>query len=67
MVEKIFEPFFTTKLTGEGPGLGLSLTYETVVQQHHGHLDVNTKEDEYTEFLVRLPCRLSEATTKEAG
>ena len=67
LVEKIFEPFFTTKPTGEGTGLGLSLTFETVVKQHHGHLDVDTKEDEYTEFLVRLPCRLNEASTKEAG
>ena len=54
-VGKLFEPFFTTKPTGEGTGLGLSLSYETVVQQHHGMLDVNTKEGEFTEFVITLP------------
>lgn len=52
---KIFEPFFTTKPTGEGTGLGLSLSFEVVVQQHQGTLDVNSVEAEYTEFLITLP------------
>lgn len=56
-VERIFDPFFTTKPAGEGTGLGLSLSYETVVQQHHGRLDVNTKEGEFTEFIITLPRR----------
>jgi signal transduction histidine kinase len=54
-VERIFEPFFTTKPTGEGTGLGLSLSYETVVQQHHGRLEVDTREGEFTEFIITLP------------
>ncbi|MCK5361481.1 MAG: GAF domain-containing protein [Gammaproteobacteria bacterium] len=54
-VELIFEPFFTTKPTGEGTGLGLSLSYETVVQQHHGRLEVDTREGEFTEFIITLP------------
>jgi two-component system NtrC family sensor kinase len=53
--EKIMQPFFTTKPTGEGTGLGLSLTYDMVVKGHGGKIDINSKESEYTEFTVRLP------------
>jgi two-component system, NtrC family, sensor kinase len=53
--EKIMQPFFTTKPTGEGTGLGLSLTYDMVVKGHGGKIDVNTKEGEFTEFTVWLP------------
>ena len=53
--DKIMQPFFTTKPTGEGTGLGLSLTYDMVVKGHGGKIDVNTKEDEFTEFVVQLP------------
>ncbi len=53
--EKIMQPFFTTKPTGEGTGLGLSLTYDMVVKGHGGKIDINTKEGEYTEFTVSLP------------
>ena len=53
--DKIFNPFFTTKPPGEGTGLGLSLSYETVVKQHGGWLEVSSEEGEYTEFLVTLP------------
>lgn len=52
--DKIFEPFFTTKPTGKGTGLGLSLSYD-IVKQHHGDLTVDTREGEYTEFIIRLP------------
>ena len=53
--EKIMQPFFTTKPTGEGTGLGLSLTYDMVVKGHGGKIDVNTKEGEYSEFVIALP------------
>ena len=53
--DKIMQPFFTTKPTGEGTGLGLSLSYDIVVKGHGGSIDVNTKESEFTEFVVRLP------------
>ncbi len=53
--DKIMQPFFTTKPTDEGTGLGLSLTYDMVVKGHGGKIEVNTKEGEFTEFIVSLP------------
>jgi len=53
--EKIMQPFFTTKPTGEGTGLGLSLTYDMVVKGHGGTIEVNTREGEFTEFIIQLP------------
>ena len=53
--EKLFEPFFTTKPTGEGTGLGLSLTHEIIVGQHGGTLKVNTEPGSFTEFIIALP------------
>jgi two-component system, NtrC family, sensor kinase len=54
--EKIMQPFFTTKPTGEGTGLGLSLTYDMVVKGHGGSIQVNSVEDEGSEFVISLPC-----------
>jgi signal transduction histidine kinase len=51
---KIFQPFFTTKPTGEGTGLGLSLSYD-IVKAHGGELNVKTKDGEGTEFIMVLP------------
>jgi signal transduction histidine kinase len=56
-VQKIFNPFFTTKPTGSGTGLGLSLSYQIVVEQHKGTIRVDTRDGEYTEFIVTLPKR----------
>jgi two-component system, NtrC family, sensor kinase len=54
VADKIFQPFFTTKPTGEGTGLGLSLSYD-IIKAHGGELSIETKEAEYTEFVIRLP------------
>ncbi|WP_183574076.1 sensor histidine kinase [Mucilaginibacter sp. X5P1] len=53
--DKILQPFFTTKPTGEGTGLGLSLSYDIVAKGHGGKIDIDSKEGEYTKFTVILP------------
>jgi signal transduction histidine kinase len=52
--DKIMQPFFTTKPTGQGTGLGLSLSYD-IVKAHGGEIRVETREREGTEFIVILP------------
>jgi signal transduction histidine kinase len=54
VLDKIFQPFFTTKPTGQGTGLGLSLSYD-IVKAHGGEIKVDTKEGEFTEFVIHLP------------
>ena len=53
VVEKIFQPFFTTKPTGQGTGLGLSLSYD-IVKAHGGQIKVETKEGEGSQFTIQL-------------
>jgi two-component system NtrC family sensor kinase len=53
VLDKIFQPFFTTKPTGQGTGLGLSLSYD-IVKAHGGELKVETKEGEGSEFIIQL-------------
>ncbi|MGZ3859965.1 MAG: sensor histidine kinase [Flavisolibacter sp.] len=55
VIDKIFQPFFTTKPTGEGTGLGLSLSYDIITKVHHGEMKVNTHEGEFAEFIIVLP------------
>ncbi len=54
VLDKIFQPFFTTKPTGQGTGLGLSLSYD-IIKAHGGELKVETKEGEGTKFTLILP------------
>ena len=54
IIDKIFQPFFTTKPTGQGTGLGLSLSYD-IVKAHGGELKVETKEGEGSGFIISLP------------
>jgi two-component system, NtrC family, sensor kinase len=54
VVDKIFQPFFTTKPTGQGTGLGLSLSYD-IVKAHGGEIKVETKEGEGSMFIIQLP------------
>ncbi len=55
VLDKIFQPFFTTKPTGEGTGLGLSMSYDIITKSHQGELRVETKEGEGSEFIIVLP------------
>jgi signal transduction histidine kinase len=57
ILDKIFQPFFTTKPTGQGTGLGLSLSYD-IVKAHDGELRVETKEGEGSEFIIQLSIKL---------
>jgi two-component system NtrC family sensor kinase len=54
IVDKIFQPFFTTKPTGQGTGLGLSLSYD-IIKAHNGELNVETKEKKGSTFVIQLP------------
>jgi signal transduction histidine kinase len=53
--ENIFNPFFTTKPTGEGTGLGLSLSFDIITKVHGGNIKVESEEGKYTEFTIILP------------
>jgi signal transduction histidine kinase len=55
MLDKIFQPFFTTKPTGQGTGLGLSLSYDIITKGHGGELKIETKEGEGSIFIINLP------------
>jgi two-component system, NtrC family, sensor kinase len=55
ILDKIFQPFFTTKPTGEGTGLGLSLSYDIITKGHAGEMKVETKEGEGSNFVILLP------------
>ncbi|MEQ8239019.1 MAG: ATP-binding protein [Cyclobacteriaceae bacterium] len=53
--KKIFQPFFTTKPTGQGTGLGLSMSYDIITKGHNGEITVETKKDSGTKFIISLP------------
>ena len=65
--EKMFNPFFTTKPPGEGTGLGLSMSYDIVVKQHRGTIDVNTEAGKFTEFIITLPREAIAAPSNTGG
>ena len=54
ILDKIFQPFFTTKPTGQGTGLGLSLSYD-IVKAHGGEIKLETKDNTGTTFIIQLP------------
>lgn len=53
--QKMFDPFFTTKPTGSGTGLGLSLSYDIIVQGHNGSLEAALQENDGATFIITLP------------
>ncbi len=55
ILDKIFQPFFTTKPTGQGTGLGLSMSYDIITKGHDGELQVKTVEGEGSDFIITLP------------
>jgi signal transduction histidine kinase len=52
---RLFDPFFTTKPVGKGSGLGLSISYQIIVQQHHGKITYTSSLNQGTEFTVEIP------------
>ena len=58
VIDKLFSPFFTTEPKGEGTGLGLSLSHDIITNVHKGKIEITSKEDEYTEFLLLIPTNL---------
>ena len=66
VVEKIFQPFFTTKPSGQGTGLGLSLSYD-IVKAHGGEIRVETSENEGSVFTILLPADENPAVTKQTS
>lgn len=71
-IDKLFDPFFTTKAVGEGTGLGLSISYG-VIEEHHGTIDVKSKQGVGTSFIIQLPLKQDpqtlrlESATSESG
>lgn len=55
VAQKIFDPFFTTKPVGKGQGIGLSISYQIVVDKHHGKLDCHSQPNEGTKFIIQIP------------
>ena len=56
--KRIFEPFFTTKQAGQGAGLGLSISYQIIVEKHKGQIECKSQLGPGTEFLIELPIKL---------
>lgn len=59
IIDKIFQPFFTTKPSGQGTGLGLSMSYDIVTKVHGGKIDVDTRPGEGTSFIITIPIQAS--------
>ncbi|MEG1748436.1 MAG: ATP-binding protein [Tannerellaceae bacterium] len=56
IIDKVFDPFFTTKTTGEAAGVGLYLSHE-IISAHNGTIRMESRKNEYTEFVITLPVK----------
>ncbi len=63
--DKIFNPFFSSKPSGIGTGLGLSIAYDIIVKEHGGEIRFETRDGEFTEFIISIPNKDSETPKKE--
>ena len=54
VLDKVFQPFFTTKPTGQGTGLGLSLSYD-IIKAHQGKINIRNTPGAGAEFIITLP------------
>jgi signal transduction histidine kinase len=52
---RLFDPFFTTKPVGKGSGLGLSISYQIIVQKHQGNITCTSSVDQGAEFAIEIP------------
>ncbi len=57
IISRVFDPFFTTKDVGQGRGIGLTVSYQIIVEQHYGHLSVSSQPGEGAEFTIELPVK----------
>ncbi|MBE9102299.1 GAF domain-containing protein [Vacuolonema iberomarrocanum] len=60
--DRLFDPFFTTKPVGKGTGLGMSISYQIVVQKHNGALECHSERGKGTEFTITIPCQQPQAS-----
>lgn len=65
ILDKVFDPFFTTKTTGEAAGVGLYLSHE-IVSTHNGTITVESRKNEYTQFVITLPIKQEKASSVHA-
>jgi len=58
---RLFDPFFTTKPVGKGSGLGLSISYQVIVQKHRGNITCNSSVGQGAEFTIEIPIEQPES------
>jgi PAS domain S-box-containing protein len=65
--DRLFEPFYTTKPTGEGTGLGMSMSYDIITKQHGGRIEIESEPGKFTEFVITLPRQQTGAEADHDG